>query len=136
MWDLFCFFQDKPKETYNREKCTRPGRYHRIASIWLIVYIVIQCFLPYSHFITKVRIQGLHAFSYNFVLYFKLLFAFSQLFSMVFLYLSLGPKLITMIYTCGLKPPMFCLFSASLGLDGRPNHNQLVVQIWSMNHQV
>ncbi|XP_074647934.1 vitamin K-dependent gamma-carboxylase-like isoform X2 [Tubulanus polymorphus] len=47
---------------------SRAGKYHKLASVYVIVYALIQSFLPYSHFITKGYnnwTQGLYGYSWD-----------------------------------------------------------------------
>ncbi len=44
----------KTKRNNQDKKKKNSNFYHKFFSLYTIVYLTLQCFLPYSHFITKV----------------------------------------------------------------------------------
>lgn len=47
---------------------TSPSRYHKVIALWILSYTATQCFLPYSHSITKGYnhwTQGLYGYSWD-----------------------------------------------------------------------
>ncbi|XP_033644268.1 vitamin K-dependent gamma-carboxylase-like [Asterias rubens] len=58
--------EKKPKMETNKDG--RPGLFHHLTSCFFILYIAIQLFLPYSHFLTKGYnnwTQGLYGYSWD-----------------------------------------------------------------------
>ncbi len=49
-----CQFDSQIQKTIHEKKGRNSSFYHKFFSFYSIVYLLTQCFLPYSHFITKV----------------------------------------------------------------------------------
>ena len=47
------------KKNMHENKKRSSSFYHKFFSFYTIIYLVTQCFLPYSHFITKVNFWGI-----------------------------------------------------------------------------
>lgn len=47
---------ESPSKMAAKKLHSQPQFYHRCASVACILYLAWQCFMPYSHFLTKVRV--------------------------------------------------------------------------------